>query len=76
MLKLSIVVGCLLASGCGYRLSDDDRAEILKARAAKQDAEWIAMERQDQIEALELRYADLAAEFSAYQATACKQVAK
>lgn len=72
--RAALLLLALAAAGCAGH--DADRAELLKARAAKQDAEWIAMERQDQIEALEIRYRDLVAEFSDYQATACKRGAR
>jgi hypothetical protein len=62
----------LAAAGC----SDDDHVELLKARAARQEAEWLAMERQDQIEAVESRYHDLMVEFAEYQAKAVSDAAE
>ncbi|MBT2326140.1 hypothetical protein J7E62_27810 [Variovorax paradoxus] len=54
-------------AGC----SAPDNAELLKLRAAKQDAEWLLLDAKDRIDALQGQYSDLVHEFSDYQTT-CK----
>lgn len=58
----AVILAALILAACA-----PDNSELLKMRAAKQDAEWLLLAAKEQIAEAGVQYADLLREFSEYQ---------